>query len=896
MPRLLFATVAVCAVALWSRPSDAQPLDEGTLDEGPLDEGPVDPPQDPDAITRLPVLATVVEATWPPGAIEARAEATVVLQIDIDADGRVEAVEVLESAASAFAFDTAAIEAARQFVFEPAEAGGVRVPVRITYRYHFRLTEQLADPAPMPAATERAAAGVVNFKGQLLERGTRDPLPGLLVTVFRGEGETLEGFEAITDAAGTFAFYDLPDGDWRVDIAPEGYFPFRTTETVSGTEQVEAVYFVERGVYNPFDVFVEAVRPRKEVTRRTLQSAEIELIPGNFGDPIKVVRNLPGVARPYFASPAIIVRGSSPEDTRVYVDGVLVPLIYHFGGLRSIIPIGMIDSIDFLPGNFSAYYGQSMGGVLDVKLKRLRPDAVHGYTDVNVFDAGAWLEAPIGDDAAIAVALRRSYIDSVLTWAVPDNAPVDVLTAPRYWDYQTLASWRPAPGHELRLFVFGSDDVLEALFENPAEGDIALKSGQFFASTAFFRAVADHTYTPDESFSNTVRLAFGRDTVDASLGDQFFARIGLTQLTVRDTARLEVGRHTVLTAGVDSNIGFTHADFLAPRPRKEGDPDRFTDRNLDDAIRLEQDQVAGGAAVFLEAELSAIERLTVTSGVRLERIEPIGDFVIDPRLSARVQLSEPWAVVAGVGIFHQPPSPDETAAGFGNPDLSAEQAIHYSLGGEYKPRPHLQLDATVFYKDMSALVSRAAGTVDDGGALSLLNYNNGGRGRVYGLEVLAKHAFSNNFFGWITYTVSRAERLDYGSDTWRLFDFDQTHILTVIGSYQLPWNWQLGAAWRLTSGNPETPVVGAVFDSDQDEYKRILGAPNSGRLPPFHQLDLRVDKRWIYDTWRLSVYLDVQNVYNQTNTNFRDYNFDFSQVQQQQGLPVLPLLGAKGEF
>ena len=95
---------------------------------------------------------------------------------------------------------------------------------------------------------------------------------------------------------------------------------------------------------------------------------------------------------------------------------------------------------------------------------------------------------------------------------------------------------------------------------------------------------------------------------------------------------------------------------------------------------------------------------------------------------------------------------------------------------------------------------------------------------------------------------------------------DQTHILTLIGSYVLPRNWQIGGRFRLVSGNPITPVTGSVYNASIDRYFPTYGPANSDRLPFFSQLDVRVDKRWIYQGWMLDLYLDIQNVTNRTNT------------------------------
>ena len=98
----------------------------------------------------------------------------------------------------------------------------------------------------------------MNFAGVLRERGTRLPMAGVLVTVFRDDGESPIGFEATSDAAGAFRFFDLAPGDWKVLVEPPGYYPYRTTETIKAGERIDATYYVERGEYNPYDVTVTA--------------------------------------------------------------------------------------------------------------------------------------------------------------------------------------------------------------------------------------------------------------------------------------------------------------------------------------------------------------------------------------------------------------------------------------------------------------------------------------------------------------------------------------------------------------------------------------------------------------------------------------------------------------
>jgi hypothetical protein len=128
--------------------------------------------------------------------------------------------------------------------------------------------------------------------------------------------------------------------------------------------------------------------------------------------------------------------------------------------------------------------------------------------------------------------------------------------------------------------------------------------------------------------------------------------------------------------------------------------------------------------------------------------------------------------------------------------------------------------------------------------------------------------------------------------------------LTVLGSYILGKGWELGGRFRFVSGNLYTPCAGfgpgsppAIYSSTQSGYLCVNGPQNSKRLPPFHELDLRVDKRWVFGGFTLGIYADVINVYNRVNPDFIAYNFDYTRSRPQTGsLPIVPSLGIRGEF
>ncbi len=572
-----------------------------------------------------------------------------------------------------------------------------------------------------------------------------------------------------------------------------------------------------------------------------------------------------------------------------------VPLVYHFGGLRSVLPEGIIDNIEFVPGNFSPEYGRATGGIVDVHLKELKPKRFGGYVDVSVLDTGVYLEAPLGDRGGIAVAARRSYLDAVISAAASGSGqPVSWLTAPVYYDAQLLANYRLSPAHDLRAIAFAADDRLALLFKNPADFSQQATGNQLNTRTGFWRALVADRYTPREGIENTLRLSAGQDVETISLGD-LVLDLHRRAVQLRDTLRLRLRPWATLVAGTDALAEHYSGHVRLPAPPLEGQP--MSNQDLTDVEESHlNDPWWWSPGLFAELELRPTKPLLISAGVRADYFQVVHQGVLEPRLSARYELSPRWAVKGALGLYDQTPNVEETDAGFGNPALKAERAVHLAAGAEWRPWSRTTFDATGFYKRLSNLVSATDATQVVNGAEVPLHYDNGGRGRIIGLELVARRELAAGFVGWIAYTLSRSERLDSGQTEWRLFDYDQTNILTAVASYDLPRHWRIASRFRYVSGNPETPVVGSVFNSVTDAYDPVFGPVNSARQPSFVQLDIRLDKQWVFDRWLFDAYLDLQNATNHTNPEGIAYNYDYTQSKVSQGLPILPFLGLRAEF
>src|SRR5262249_50563020 len=217
---------------------------------------------------------------------------------------------------------------------------------------------------------------------------------------------------------------------------------------------------------------------------------------------LKAIQSLPGVARAPYGLGLLVVWGSAPVDTRTYVDGVYIPTLYHFGGLRSTVNSEMIQSLDFLPGGYSVDHGLGLGGVVDVATRVPRRDALHGYAQIDVLDRSVGLEGALGRDVHFALSARRSWIDAFL----PLFASADFQLSPAYYDYQARLVYRPTPRDDLSFVVLGSDDNVTLLTTQPDPN----LSAQYDSHTYYHRGIVSwlHRFAGGATLSLTTSAGY----------------------------------------------------------------------------------------------------------------------------------------------------------------------------------------------------------------------------------------------------------------------------------------------------------------------------------------------------------------------------------------------------
>jgi TonB family protein len=852
---------------------------------------PTDQPP-PQAVTP-PSLTHFEHAPYPKEALDLGLEGQVVLILDIDAAGHV--TKAVPAPAQGHGFDEAAVGAALKFQFEPAKRGGVPIASRIRYRYGFTL-----EKAPAPPSAHVAHR---NLGGKVLAAGTNAPLAGATVTARASDGTVVT---ATTGQDGSWGFVDVPTSQYHLTVSLAGYATDQVDESVEPGKATEIVFhlFIEVGE----EVTVKGDRQPREVTHYAISEEEINRIPGTNGDAIRSLENLPGVGRPPGLAGILIVRGSAPQDTQIFVDGTSIPLIYHFGGLSSVVPTEMLEKIDFYPGNFSAEYGRAMGGIVDVGLRSPKADGqYHGFAQVDLIDMRLFAEGPIPllDGWNFIVAGRRSWID---VWARPllSDLGATVTAAPVYYDYQAMIEkkWK---NQSFRVTFFGDDDRL-ALISQSLDASSPQLAGDLSDHMGFWRIQA--RYENRLSDTTTLRLtpAYGTDTIDINLGTNYLT-LSAQELTFRGELSEKIAKGLTANFGVDVLYEPYSLSALFPPPSPAGQPAP--------GPFLSQPSVATNSSLSIDrpAFYALVESAPwpggrLVPGIRLDYSSNENQWDVAPRFSARQAVNclsssssaapEPTFSLAalsapssdgclrttlkgGVGIYYQPPQPFETDPVFGQLGLKDNRAVQYELGVEQVVTRNVEISLDGFYKQLDQLVTPG--------------YLNDGTGRVFGLETLIRYKPDKHFFGWIAYTLSRSTRTQPPDYIEELYQYDQTHILTVLGSYKLGHGWEFGARFRLVSGNLYTPSSYGFFDESLGaQLPTVSYPPYSQRLPLFHQLDMRIDKTWKFRTWKLGAYLDAQNVYNQQNVEGISYNYNYTRTSYVTGLPFLPSFGLRAEF
>lgn len=628
-------------------------------------------------------------------------------------------------------------------------------------------------------------------------------------------------------------------------------------------------------------------------SRVKLRGKELTMVPGTFGEPLRVVATLPGVLRSPFGLGFFLVRGASFQNTGFFVDGFAVPLLYHLGAGPAILSSRLVDQLDFYPGGYPVRFGQYSAGIISLRTAPPPADRLQLEAEVDLLRASALAIIPFDEGkGSIALAFRRSYYELLLP-LITDAVSL------AYTDYQLRLDYKLTPRLKFSLFFFGSRDRLRAA-QDLGAGSTTGSASQGF-DYSFDQLIVSADWQPVSAlrlrWSGTIGPSAigltGQSTGDSTLGtDTRAMRLGeRLEFIVTETPNL------VTTLG--SEISVFLYDFTGSAP-SFGELPAIPAPSMDgQALQFSDELMQLVMAPYLE-QVWRVGPLEISGGLRATyyRYGDVSKWVMDPRSVVRFTLLDGVKLKAATGLFSEPPLPFQLTRGVANPALSPQRAWQSSVGTELQLPAAFEVDSTLFYSQMWD-ITRSSGQLeqDASGNVERRFFQSDGKGRAYGFELLLRRRAEKGLFGWISYTLSRSERFLEGGRS-VVFAFDQTHVLNLALSYAVS-GWTFGARFTLATGRPVVDILEprgqTKFDADEDDFDPDSGGRTT-RLPTFHQLDVRIDRDFVVGRVRGSVFLDVINLYNAQNSEGYRYSFDFTQRGRLPGLPILPTIGVRAMF
>lgn len=821
-----------CLLSLWSATAAAQSLPTVRAEQRPV----------------LPVDA-------PSGEVR--------LEVGVGEDGVIRSVSVLS--ASDPALVEPAIEAMSGFLFTPArDAEGVPVPATVLY------TMQLT-PGPPPG--ERV-------QGRLRQAGDRAPLAGGRVELRCGGAVARRG---VSDAAGRFTVWaEQPAACTLLAEAP-GYTVAVVEVDVEAGEVLDlTIYLRERDEQGAEVVDVVTERDAPEVLERRMSADDLRYLPGSAGDVVRSVQNLPGVARSPFSLGALIVRGADPESSGYSIDGMDVPLVFHFGGLSTVINPELVDEALLMPGGWGVRYGRRLGARLELRTRLELPERHRGFVSLDLFQVAAFAAVRASARTGVTLSVRRSYIDAVLS-PVLSNSQLAV-RAPRYYDAQARLVHLMPGGGSIDALLMISDDKFATLDEDSA-GE---QEQQLGFETTFQKLQVQWRAPARDGWRHTFSLSAGPDRQGLSVRAEESAFERRFSVLLRDEHVHESD------AGTSWRLGF---DLLAGTWQFQYQIGFFGPPE------------AGRTAVFAPAVYVEpswrVGPVRWTAGLRgdLLRYGTAYDaWSFDPRAAVSIEAGPTTTLSAAFGKYTQAPPPRQVlASGDGTETLRAPWAVQSMLTLDQRFPEGVSLQLSAYYHHTFDMVAgreerfRFFVTPPPSGPLDSYPYGNEGRARSFGVELMLRWQSERAMF-WFSGTFGRSERYARLTETWGLFAYDQPYLMQALSSVKLPRRWRIGARLRVGAGNPYTAIEQRVLDLDTRRFVPVFGELNDARLPPFVSLDLRIDKTWVFDRWSFSLYLDLQNATNQRNLELMTWRWDYAVEEGIRGLPIVPAFGLRGDW
>lgn len=736
------------------------------------------------------------------------------------------------------------------------------------------------------------------LRGNVYDKETAQPIAFATVKI---EGAALG---AGTDASGFFNVTNIPPGDYQVAVSFLGYTETITKVTLrAGEVQYQAIYLVPSGEALE-EVVVsgrkENAQSNVQVSKLTVTPKQIRALPsaGGEADLAQYLTVLPGVILTGDQGGQLYIRGGSPVQNRILLDGMTIYNPFHSIGFFSVFETELIRNVDVYTGGFNAEYGGRISAVVDVQTREGNRKRLSGLVSASPFQIKGLIEGPIvplkeGSDNSISfVATAKKALinqfDETLYPYVENGIPFD------YQDVYGKITFQAGKGSKLNIFGFNytdganfTDSIRNLEFDWGSSGG----GLDFQLLPQNSNTIVKGAFTFSDYESEAVEPS-GKPRSSGISG--YFAGLNFTSF----------GKNNEFRYGLELT-GF----------RTEFEFENFSGNTI------EQFENTSELGVFLRYKRK-FGGLVIEPGFRVQYYLSLNDVYYEPRLGLKYNVTDFLRLKGAWGLYSQNllstindrdvvnifvgflSGPDEAIFEPGSTtertDTRLQTAVHYVGGFELDLLKTLELNIEGYFKDFTQILSlnRFKQEPTDPNYIKEL-------GEAYGFDITVKYELRRANF-WAAYSLGWVTRYD-GFQTYPPV-FDRRHNLNLVGAYELGQKrqWELGARFNFGTGFPFTLTQGFyqvntfdegigtdVLTGNGDLGILYSDERNGGRLPAYSRLDLSAKRHF-----QFSKYLHMDVTAAVTNALDRENIFYFDRVRYERvnQLPILPSLSVTVQF
>lgn len=751
----------------------------------------------------------------------------------------------------------------------------------------------------------RYGTGVVHaqalsvIRGNVINERSQEQLANVNIVLL----STLIG--DVTDSSGAYQIVNLQPGNYTIKASIIGF----KSETIKNIRlkpgESRSINFSLKPTFIQLEgVEVEAERMwEKYLTEASvigverLRAQEIVNIPGALDDPTRAVQIFSGIAGGGDYSGYLAVRGGSPDQNQVIIDGVVVPNPYRFrlafgGALSSINPNTAEDMYLHL-GGFSAEYGNSLSSILEVESRTGNRERIKTQVSLNFTDVSGTVDGPFpGGIGSYLISVRRTYYDLVVN-RLSDNNSV----FPFFFEITGRLAFDIGKTNKLSLQFSRNKEgteLINQLSENINLSERAAshlaninwrklhgENWQFNSTLSFYTDELDYRAFDSDTLSKVPVL----EAIDSEIRN----------ISFKERIRYKTGDQSWLTWGFSvarspSRIEYNSADLSFLYARVETPRDVSFDRNQT------------FYETFVESSTEVKENLHLRIGARYDYSTLINDGELSPRFSIWYRLNQRTNIQGSWGIFYQYPNPMSIYTRNIPVDLSqnldqvsAERSIHQMVAIESDLGKDLVARLQIYNNEIDRLLL----PIDQNRYLP----RNSGVGFSRGFEIILqkKPVEQGRFSGLVSYSHGKAQYRENDSHEYFPFKYDRRHGLTGLLNIRLVGNWKFSVLGQFATGYPFTNVLGVrqVLAGDgKIHWEFIPDTRLASRFPSLKKVDLRLSYQRQFAGKSFAFYLDLINATNERNiqeiTWEKKYLPDETQRATKRVIYMLPIIPSFG--